>query len=122
MYHLICLLPLIAIAQIDLAQTIERRPMGDADFNKPPAFGEALEAAKAFTLPRGLEINVFAAEPQLVSPVAISTDHKAALSVVERFPPWANAGMTMASSIPGRAEALPAQPAKTAAPWATARP
>jgi quinoprotein glucose dehydrogenase len=77
------------------AQPLRREPIQDVDPTKPPATAEALEAAKSFKLPRGLEARLFAAEPQLVSPVAIATDERGRIYVVETFRAWGNGGMDM---------------------------
>jgi quinoprotein glucose dehydrogenase len=55
------------------------------DLTKPPAFKEAEEASKGFKYPKGFKVNVFAAEPQLVNPVAFTSDEKGRLYVVETF-------------------------------------
>src|SRR3954469_14029815 len=57
-------------------------PVLSLDESKAPAFKEAEEAAKGFKLPKGLQIKPFAAEPQLVSPVAISVDEKGKVYVI----------------------------------------
>jgi putative membrane-bound dehydrogenase-like protein len=43
------------------------------------------EAQKRFTLPKGFEIRLFASEPEVVNPVAMSWDHRGRLWVVELY-------------------------------------
>jgi quinoprotein glucose dehydrogenase len=74
---------------------LKKEPQKDVDFSKPPAFKEAEETAKGFKVPRGLTISCFAAEPQLVSPVSITTDSKGRLYVIETFRAWGNGGLDM---------------------------
>jgi hypothetical protein len=69
---------------------LKKEPLKDVDFSKPPAFKEAEETAKGFKIPKGLQISCFAAEPQLVSPVAITTDAKGRVYVIETFRAWGN--------------------------------
>jgi quinoprotein glucose dehydrogenase len=74
---------------------LKKVPILEVDTSKPPAFKDAAEVAKGFKVPKGLSISCFAAEPQLVSPVAISTDEKGRLYVIETFRAWGNGGMDM---------------------------
>src|SRR5438045_3222918 len=74
---------------------LKKVPILEVDASKPPAFKEAAEVAKGFKVPKGLAISCFAAEPQLVSPVAMSTDEKGRLYVIETFRAWGNGGMDM---------------------------
>jgi quinoprotein glucose dehydrogenase len=74
---------------------LKKVPILEVDTSKPPAFKEAAEVAKGFKVPKGLAISCFAAEPQLVSPVAMSTDEKGRLYVIETFRAWGNGGMDM---------------------------
>ena len=68
-----------------LGQGLPKQPTEKLDLAKPPAFKEAEEASKGFKLPKGFKINTFAAEPQLVNPVAFTVDEKGRLYVVETF-------------------------------------
>ena len=74
---------------------LKKEPQKDVDFSKPPAFKEAEEVSKGFKIPKGLTISCFAAEPQLVSPVAITTDAKGRVYVIETFRAWGNGGLDM---------------------------
>jgi quinoprotein glucose dehydrogenase len=74
---------------------LKKQPQKDVDFSKPPAFKEAEETAKGFKIPKGLQISCFAAEPQLVSPVAITTDAKGRVYVIETFRAWGNGTLDM---------------------------
>src|ERR1044072_9205812 len=74
---------------------LKKEPQKDVDFSKPPAFKEAEEVSKGFKIPKGLTISCFAAEPQLVSPVSITTDAKGRLYVIETFRAWGNGGLDM---------------------------
>ncbi len=49
------------------------------------ASGEAQKALKKFSIPSGLEIEVFAAEPMLANPVAFCVDHLGRFYVAETF-------------------------------------
>jgi quinoprotein glucose dehydrogenase len=51
----------------------------------PPAFELATKQIKRLTLSPGLSAEVFAAEPQLTNPVAMTTDEKGRFWVVETF-------------------------------------
>jgi quinoprotein glucose dehydrogenase len=74
---------------------LKKEPILEVDFSKTPAFKEAEEVAKGFKVPKGLKISCFAAEPQLVSPVSITTDSKGRLYVIETFRAWGNGGLDM---------------------------
>ncbi|HSI37073.1 MAG TPA: PVC-type heme-binding CxxCH protein, partial [Tepidisphaeraceae bacterium] len=76
-------------------QTWPKLPILKVDESKAPAFKEAEEAAKGFRVPKNLKLSLFAAEPQLVSPVAISVDEKGRVYVVETFRAWGNGGIDM---------------------------
>lgn len=45
----------------------------------------AEEAAKAFEVPEGFEVTVFAAEPEVRNPIAMSWDHKGRMFVAENY-------------------------------------
>ncbi len=77
------------------AHTWPKIPILTVDPSKPPAFKEAEEAAKGFKVPKGLKVSLFAAEPQVVSPVAFSIDEKGRVYVIETFRAWGNGGIDM---------------------------
>ncbi|HEY7118449.1 MAG TPA: PVC-type heme-binding CxxCH protein, partial [Tepidisphaeraceae bacterium] len=66
-------------------QGLPKQPQEPLDLSKPPAFRDAEEAAKGFKVPKGMKVNIFAAEPQLVNPVSLCTDEKGRLYVIETF-------------------------------------
>src|SRR5205814_4911617 len=78
-----------------VSDELKKLPILTVDTSKPPDFKEAEDAAKGFKVPKGLKVNIFAAEPQLVSPVAITTDEKGRLYVIETFRAWGNGGLDM---------------------------
>src|SRR3954454_24238715 len=77
------------------AGALKKEPIQEVDFSKAPAFKEAEEVAKGFKVPKGLKISCFAAQPQLVSPVSITTDAKGRVYVIETFRAWGNGGLDM---------------------------
>src|SRR5436190_20008745 len=90
-----CFLFVVVGMSLHVRGELKKVPILEVDTSKPPAFKEAAEVAKGFKVPKGLSISCFAAEPQLVSPVAISTDEKGRLYVIETFRAWGNGGMDM---------------------------
>src|SRR5215216_5372272 len=72
-------------ASAALGQGLPKQPQEKVDYSKPPAFKEADEASKGFKVPKGFKVNVFAAEPQLVNPVALTTDERGRIYVIETF-------------------------------------
>src|SRR5688572_14587239 len=117
------IITLLCLAFSIHAQTIERKPLKDVDPDQPPAFAEALEAAKTFKVPRGLDVKLFAAEPQLVSPVAIAADPRTPgrLYVVETFRAWGNGGMDMRFYMPWLEDDLAARTVEDRVSWVTRR-
>src|SRR5205085_8210748 len=53
--------------------------------NYPPAFADAEKAIERYKVAPGLKLSVFAAEPQLANPVALSIDDKGRFWVCETF-------------------------------------
>ena len=51
----------------------------------PPAFADATKAMEQYKIPDGLKMSVFAAEPQLQNPVALSIDNEGKFWVCETF-------------------------------------
>jgi quinoprotein glucose dehydrogenase len=84
-FHLSLALAISSAASTVLGQGLGRQESAPIDYSKPPAFKEAEDAAKGFKVPKGMKMDVFAAEPQLVNPVAICTDEKGRIFVVETF-------------------------------------
>src|SRR5258706_15111823 len=93
---------IVFTAQIGFAADYVPRKSGAFDFpvytNKPsgkqlsgqhaPATTPALspeEARKKFTLPEGFEIRLFASEPEVVNPVAMTWDERGRLWVLELY-------------------------------------
>src|SRR5258706_2654004 len=85
----------LSLSPFNARAALKKEPILEVDFSKTPAFKEAEEVAKGFKVPKGLKISCFAAEPQLVSPVSITTDTKGRLYVIETFRAWGNGGLDM---------------------------
>ena len=63
---------------------------GDQASARNPGPQAPLETARRFALPAGFSINLFASEPDVVQPIAMTFDHKGRLWIVENYsyPIW----------------------------------
>lgn len=100
---------------------LKKVPILTVDTSKPPAFKEAEDAAKGFKVPKGLKVTCFAAEPQLVSPVAITTDEKGRLYVIETFRAWGNGVLDMRNFTSWYDDDLSAKTVEERVSWITRR-
>jgi quinoprotein glucose dehydrogenase len=100
---------------------LKKVPILTVDTSKPPAFKEAEDAAKGFKVPKGLKVSIFAAEPQLVSPVAITTDEKGRLYVIETFRAWGNGSLDMRNFMDWYDDDLAARSVEDRVSWVTRR-
>src|SRR4051794_10597871 len=75
-------LSLLALSLVVTCSAAQDRPLSPED------------AAKAMTLPRGFEATLFAGEPDVVQPIAMTFDDRGRLWVVEcvSYPKWATDG------------------------------
>ena len=112
---------IVGLAASALALEIKPVPVKDVDAKAPPAFAEAQSASRTFKLPRGLQINVFAAEPQLISPVCFTLDEKGRVYVVETFKAWGNGGIDMREYMPWLDDDLAARTVADRVAWITRR-
>src|SRR5689334_6266601 len=100
---------------------LKKVPILSVDTSKPPAFKEAEDAAKGFKVPKGLKVTCFAAEPQLVSPVAITTDEKGRIYVIETFRAWGNGSLDMRNFLSWYDDDLAARTVEDRVSWVTRR-
>jgi quinoprotein glucose dehydrogenase len=100
---------------------LKKVPVMTVDTSKPPAFKEAEDAAKGFKVPKGLKVTCFAAEPQLVSPVAFTTDAKGRLYVIETFRAWGNGVLDMRNFMNWYNDDLSAKTVEDRVSWITRR-
>src|SRR5580693_6522935 len=79
----------IVLAVSGMHRTSAGAPPADAH-GAPNSPLPASEAIKRITLPEGFSVTLFAAEPDIVQPIAMTIDHKGRLWVVENYsyPIW----------------------------------
>src|SRR5207237_8372755 len=82
-----CFACIVGLFAIRLPSRLAAADVPETDLGSPVAVNEA---ARRMTVPEGFRVSLFAGEPDLVQPIAMTTDERGRLWVIESmaYPTW----------------------------------